>query len=143
MKAYLNVINVIENELQANPFINTVSYGDIFDLDLSKQTLFPLGHYIVGTVTYENQILVIPVSLMVGAISDDGESHKYTLAETMTPIVKLLEIFDRGDLRDDRYHLRGTPSITPFRERGENDLYGWECSFSIEVPNEMSNESER
>jgi len=142
MKAYLNVINVIESELNANPFINSVTFGDIFDLDLSKQSMFPIGHYIIGSVTYENQILILPVTLMVADLADD-DNYKYTLAETMTPIVKLLEIFDRGDLRDERYHLRGTPTITPFKERGENDMYGWDCTFTVEVPNEMSNESEQ
>jgi hypothetical protein len=143
MKAYLNVIKVIEDELSANPFVNTVEFGDIFDMDLSKQTLFPLAHYIVGTITYENSILVVPVSLMVCAIPNTDEDFKYTLAETMPPIVKLLEILDRGDLRHDRYHLRGTPTLQPFKHRAENDLAGWECSFNVEVPNDMGNESEQ
>ena len=143
MKAYLNVIEVIEEELSAHPFVNTVTFGDIFDIDLSKQSMFPIAHYIVGTITYESQILVVPITLMVADIADSEETFKYTLAETMTPIVKLLEILSRGDLRDDKYHLRGTPALTPFKERGENDMYGWDCSFTIEVPNEMSNESEQ
>ena len=39
MTAYYNIIDTLKTALQAEPFVNTVSFGNIYDIDLSKQTI--------------------------------------------------------------------------------------------------------
>ena len=46
MKEYYNLIDNTYNYLIGNNNINTVTTGDILDVDLSKQSIFPLAHII-------------------------------------------------------------------------------------------------
>ena len=43
-KTYLNLIDKIRELGRLHKFINTTTVGDIFDIDLSKETIFPLMH---------------------------------------------------------------------------------------------------
>jgi len=140
MNALYNVINVIETELNAHPFVNTVTYGNIFDVNLNKQDIFPLAHFIVNTAVYNGSIWTINLSLICMGIYDSDDNEHHVLAEQLSVINKLLEVLRRGDLRDERYHLTGTPGASPFKERFEADLLGWEITFDIEVPNTMGND---
>ena len=48
MQGFYNVTEKIQEALQDEPFVNTVTYGDIFEVDLNKQTIFPLSHFMVS-----------------------------------------------------------------------------------------------
>jgi hypothetical protein len=43
MTAYYDILTTIKAQLDADVFVNTVTQGDIFDIDLTKQTIFPLS----------------------------------------------------------------------------------------------------
>ena len=64
-KTYFNLINTIRNIGKQHQFIHTTTVGDIYDIDLSKETLFPLMHINpvnvatgYATLTYSFQIFV-------------------------------------------------------------------------------------
>jgi len=42
--SYYGILNILKSELEATDLVTTVTEGDIFQVDLSKQTLFPLAH---------------------------------------------------------------------------------------------------
>ena len=140
MNALYNVVDVIETELESHPFVNTVTYGNIFDVNLNKQDIFPLSHFIVNNAVYGGSIWTLNISLLCMAIYDSDDNEHHVLAEQLTVINKILEVLRRGDLRDERYHLTGTPTASPFKERFEADLLGWEVTFDIQVPNTMGND---
>jgi hypothetical protein len=48
MKGFYQVTTAIKDQLYKDVFVNTVSSGDIFEIDLNKQTIFPLSHIIVN-----------------------------------------------------------------------------------------------
>ena len=41
MKGFYDLTDKIKDTLQAEPFVNTVTYGSLDDVDLNKQTIFP------------------------------------------------------------------------------------------------------
>ena len=43
MKSFYNVIDKIKTVVTAEPFNNEITFGDIADIDLKKQSLFPLA----------------------------------------------------------------------------------------------------
>tara|TARA_R110000822_G_scaffold10354_4_gene39232 strand:- start:374 stop:577 length:204 start_codon:yes stop_codon:yes gene_type:complete len=43
MQGFYNLSDKIRETLQLDQYVNTVTYGDIFDVDLNKQTIFPLS----------------------------------------------------------------------------------------------------
>ena len=52
MKTYYNLIDKLYAYLNGNASINTVTFGDLLEVDLSKQTIFPLAH--VGFILVNN-----------------------------------------------------------------------------------------
>ena len=45
MKGFYNITTKIKETLALDAFVNTVTYGDIFEVDLNKQDIFPLSHF--------------------------------------------------------------------------------------------------
>ncbi len=55
--SYYALLNIIKAELEATNLVNTVTEGDIFQVDLSKQTIFPLSHIMINNATFENNVI--------------------------------------------------------------------------------------
>jgi phage major head subunit gpT-like protein len=51
MTGFYQITQALKNQLDADAFVNTVTMGDIFKVDLNKQTIFPLSHIIINTAT--------------------------------------------------------------------------------------------
>ena len=64
MKTYYNLIDYIYNYLNGTTAINTVTIGDILDVDLAKQTIFPLAHINVGSVTFDEHIITFNINVI-------------------------------------------------------------------------------
>jgi hypothetical protein len=64
MTPYFNVIDTLTNALKAEPFTNTVTFGDLDDVDLNKLTIFPLAHIIVNTATINEETISMNVSIL-------------------------------------------------------------------------------
>ena len=56
VRGYYQITDTIKTNLLADENVNTVTTGDIFDVDLSKQTIFPLSHIMVNSVTIQEQV---------------------------------------------------------------------------------------
>ena len=44
---YFDIIDKLRTHFESDALVSTVSQGDIFDIDINKQTIFPLVHIIV------------------------------------------------------------------------------------------------
>ena len=148
MTAYYDILNTIKAQLEADVFVNTVTQGDIFDVDLSKQTIFPLSHIMVNSVNRESNILRFSVTVMCMDIVDKskeettdifrGNDNEQDVLNTQLAVsLRMLEIFDRGD-NVRTFRIDGDPTIEPFTERFENYLAGWAVTFDVLVPNDMT-----
>ena len=42
MTGFYNITTKIKETLEQEPFVNTITYGNIDDVDLNKQNIFPL-----------------------------------------------------------------------------------------------------
>ena len=148
MTAYYDILNTIKAQLEADVFVNTVTQGDIFDVDLTKQTIFPLSHVMVNSVNRESNILRFSVTVMCMDIVDKskeettdifrGNDNEQDVLNTQLAVsLRMLEIFDRGD-NVRTFRIDGDPTIEPFTERFENYLAGWAVTFDVLVPNDMT-----
>ena len=61
MKGFYNVTKKIKDTLIAEPFVNTVSFGSLDDIDLNKSTIFPLSHVIVNNTTVGSNTLTFNI----------------------------------------------------------------------------------
>ena len=149
MTAYYNIIDTLKTTLEAEPFVNTVSYGNIYDVDLAKQTIFPLSHIMINQATISAPTTTFNVTVMVMDIVDDpkteetspflGNSNEQDILNTQLNVAsRLVSKLMRGDLFSDLYQLEGTASCEPFNERFENSLTGWAVTFDVVVPTDMT-----
>ena len=147
MQAYYNILTTLKTQLEADAFCNTVSQGDIFDIDLNKQEIFPLAHIIVNETTKEKNILVFNVTVLcmdIVDISKDeatdtfrGNDNEQDVLNTQLAVgLRLVEVLERGG-SNNTFMMRGTPTFEPFTERFENNMAGWAVTFDIYVPNTM------
>jgi len=149
MANYFNILDTLKNHLDNDPFITTVTEGDIFQVDLGKQTLFPLAHIMVNTATFEGNVLRFNITLMVMDIADiskneitdiflGNNNEQEILNTTLSVTNRLYEMLRRGDLYSDNFMVDGNPTCEPFTERFENYLAGWAMTFDVLVANTMT-----
>jgi methyl coenzyme M reductase subunit C-like uncharacterized protein (methanogenesis marker protein 7) len=149
MKGFYQVTETIKNQLLSDPNVNTVTTGDITKIDLSKQTMFPLSHIIVGNVGNEDNILRFSLSVLamdiVNVSKEEvvdifvGNNNEQDILNTQLAVLnKLVQVLRGGTLHQDLYQLDGTPSFEPFYDRFENEMAGWALSFDVLIPNDIS-----
>lgn len=149
MKTYYNLIDNIYNYLIGNNNINTVTFGDIMEVDLSKQTIFPLSHVNVNEVTFDDYKMTFSLNVIVMDIVDEdkddkqdktkphlGLDNKQDILNTMLTVINGLQSsLRRGGMETNDYELNETATASLFEDRFENLLTGWSMVINIEVPN--------
>lgn len=149
MNGYYYLVHRLKTYLDATGFVNSVSIGDIYEVDLKKQTMFPLSHIIVNNATPSEQFLSFNISILFMDIVDDSKSEVTDLFEgndnthdvlnTQCSIGnKLVLDLIRGDLYDEMVQISGTPSLEPFVDRFENKIAGWTLTFDVNIPQDMT-----
>jgi hypothetical protein len=149
MKGFYNITTKIKETLALDAFVNTVTYGDIFEVDLNKQDIFPLSHFIINNATYLGSAWQFSLSVICMDIVDEskdavtdkflGNNNEQDVLNTQLAVInRLLELLRRGNLRDELYELTGTPNVEPFTDRFENKVAGWTLSLDVLIPNDMT-----
>jgi hypothetical protein len=150
MKEYYNLIDNTYNYLIGNNNINTVTTGDILDVDLSKQSIFPLAHIIVNDVTFDEHFMTFSLNVIAMDIVDEDKKDKQTeskpyigldnkhdiLNSMLTVINGLQSSLRRGGMNNNNYEINDSPTATQFEDRFENLLSGWSMVVNIEIPND-------
>jgi len=77
MKGFYNLTDKLKEALLAEPFVNTVTFGSLDDIDLNKQTIFPLSHIIVNNTTVGSKTLTFNVSILSMDIVDISKECYY------------------------------------------------------------------
>lgn len=149
MRQFYDITTKLKDTLEANTQVNVVTTGDIFDIDLNKQTIFPLSHIIVNQATFEGQIVRMNVSIVCMDLVDEtkenpraqaepfyGTSNEQDILNTQLAVINdVVTELRRGTLYSDLYQLDGNPTCVPFSERYENLLAGWTATFDVLLAN--------
>jgi len=150
MKHVYDILDVLRDELRSHPAVNTVSYGDITDLDLDKTTMFPLSHLLIDSASYGERTITFSIKLLCADIVDYNQSENqfdefygndnlHDVMNTQFQVINsLITKLMRGDLFKSNYQVTSTPSAEPFKESYGNVLAGWSTVIQIEVPNGVS-----
>ena len=149
VRGYYQITDTIKTNLLNDENVNTVTTGDIFDVDLSKQTIFPLSHIMVNTVTIQEQALSFDITVMCMDIVDEskeettdifrGNNNEQDILNTQLAVAnKLVGLLGKGTLYQNKYQLDGDASCEFFYDRFENKLAGVACSFSVLIANDIN-----
>lgn len=132
--------------LEADIDVNTVTYGDITQIDLDKQTIYPLSHVMLNTVTSNEQVLRFNISIIamdlvdVTKEEDDGyeRSNEQDVLNTQLAVVnKVIQKLRIGNLYRDKYQIEGDVTLEPFTDRFENQVAGFVATFDIITDNDV------
>ena len=149
MTGFYNVTKKIKDALNAEPFVNTVSYGSLDDIDLDKQTIFPLSHIIVNNCNVASNTMTFNISILAMDIVDEskdevtdifvGNDNEQDVLNTQLEVInRVISILQRGDLYTDLFQVDGAVGCEPFVDRFENKLAGWAATFDVLVKNDMT-----
>ena len=149
MTTFYDIIYKIKAALEADPRVNTVSYGTIDLQALDKHTNYSLSHFNIVNTSYTSNMIEITINLLcmdILSIEKDPDWSKferkdntYDVLNTQYSIMnRLFSMFDRGEFVDEQFKLSGEPIAEPFMVRFNDHVAGWEADFVIQVPNNMS-----
>ena len=149
MNSYFKIIDDVKTALIAEPFINNVSTGDIYDVDLKKITIFPLAHIIVDTIDIDTNVITMTVNILLMDIVDfnkedstdeiRGNNNELDVINNMMNVAARLQaLLKRSSTYRETYELTSSINCSPFEERFENNLAGLALDFTIQMENSMT-----
>tara|TARA_R110000764_G_scaffold220197_1_gene308393 strand:+ start:1355 stop:1813 length:459 start_codon:yes stop_codon:yes gene_type:complete len=149
MKGFYNLTDKLKDTLLAEPFVNTVTFGSLDDVDLNKQTIFPLSHITVNNTTVSTNTLTFNISILSMDIVDiskaettdifvGNDNEQDVLNTQLDLLTRVINTLQRGDVFTELYQVEGDVSCEPFVDRFENKLAGWVATFDVLVQNDMT-----
>lgn len=147
-RAFFLVTDTIKDTLLADVDINTVTYGDLTEINLNKQDIFPLAHTIINQVTHNDNTLTFNVSILFMDVINSNklperdrfignDNEHYTLNTMLAVANRFIGKFRGGTLYQNQYQVEADPTLEPFYDRFENKLVGWAMTMDIIVNNDI------
>jgi hypothetical protein len=147
MRTVYQVLDKIKSKLRSSPNIQTVSFGDFFDIDLNKTSIFPIAHIGLGNTSIQEHKLEVGINLILLDIVDDnrdpstedefyGNNNLQDILNTLLAEANILvSDLRRGSAYDELFEVESNISAEPFLDRFENQLAGWSLNIAVSFPN--------
>tara|TARA_R110000744_G_scaffold268925_1_gene382342 strand:+ start:1064 stop:1612 length:549 start_codon:yes stop_codon:yes gene_type:complete len=159
-KTYNNVINTLSRIGEYHHQIATVSVGDIYDVDINKETKFVLMHINPVNVTTGESELVYNFQIFIMDMVSEKENWETDQASALTKLVDtktnqqevwnqtldiatdiigilrhstLQSIAGVDDINHPIYFTQSQFTIDPFQERFDNLCCGWVFNLDVKV----------
>tara|TARA_R100000781_G_scaffold110917_1_gene76679 strand:- start:369 stop:899 length:531 start_codon:yes stop_codon:yes gene_type:complete len=158
-KTYNNAIDTLKQLGEEHKQIHTTTTGDLYDIDLSKNTLFPLFHINPVNVTTGQSTLTYNFQLFVMDLvsqkkdwteaniqsADNLSNEQEVLSSCLQVCVDIISMMRHSkwqgagelDIDDAVYFTEGDFTIEPFTDRFDNLLTGWTFNIGILVQNDF------
>ena len=158
-KTYNNAINTLKELGGQHLQIASTTTGDIYDIDLEKNTLFPLLHINpVNVSTGQSQLIYNFQLFIMDAVSqkenwteanlqsaNNLSNEQEVLSNCLQICVDIIGMMRHSkwqgagelDIDEPVYFTDGEFTIEPFTERFDNVLTGWVFSIGIVVQNDF------
>jgi|TARA_R110002020_G_scaffold65139_1_gene172154 hypothetical protein len=143
-KTYNEIIDKLKSIGEKHEQISTVTTGDIFDIDLEKNTKYALMHINPVNVvtaryglTYNFQIFVMDL------VEPDNSNEQQVYSTVLQICVDLISIFRNSkyqsstdtDINLPIYFTEGDFTLEPFTERFDQAVTGWVFQIGVNVDN--------
>ena len=147
MNQFYRVLEKIKETLDADIDVNTVTYGDITQIDLNKQTIYPLSHVMVNNVTSSEAVLAFNITVLsmdlVDVTKDEDDSfersNEQDVLNTQLAVQnRLIQKMRIGSIYVDKYQIEEDVSIEFFTDRFENEVAGCAATFNVNVENDVN-----
>ncbi len=151
--AYYNFLNFFKTIMSNHPSIQTVTQGDVFEIDDREFPAYPLGNVLVTNVSVEGTETIYTVQLTVADKiklknnESEGVYNKQNIpyfgtddtvdihSNTYGIISDLTNYVARGTYNFD---IVGNINCEPFKDRFDNGLAGWVATFEVTTHNDRN-----
>ena len=143
-KTYNNVIDTLKALGEKHNQIKTTTVGDIFDIDLEQNTLYPLMHLNPLSVNTRRTELVYNFQVLImDLVNDDNSNEQEVYSDVLQMCVDVISILTNSkwqaqlqlDIDAPVYFAEGDYTIEPFTERFNQAVTGWVFTISVVVEN--------
>ena len=149
VEALYRIIEVLKSELNSNPFCNSVTVGTLTEIDLAKMTIFPMAHLTLEKVTHNDNSLTFQITIFnldIVEVSKDiptdniygNDNLIYIWTNQLYVINKLLSRLKSSFTEYEGWELDSNPSSDFINKQFENMLAGYQTTFNLTVPNDIS-----
>ena len=77
MKEFYDLVDKIREELSSSDFVSTVTFGNIMDVDLAKQSIFPLSHINIQDAVFGEHTITFSMQVIAMDIVDESKQDKF------------------------------------------------------------------
>lgn len=144
---YYSVIKIVADQLTAAGF-KTVTFGELDEVDLMRQAIYPCAHIIpetsgIGRQPFTYQFTIVAFDLVLfpkGNLTDEinpffgQDNTQDVLSDLHYRLAQFAEYMRRKAVD---YEME-EPDIDPFKERWESLVAGWTLSLNISAKNYAS-----
>ena len=150
MNSFYNIIDKIKEVVVAEPFNNEITFGDIADIDLKKQSLFPLSHVMVNNSTINNNYVTFNITIFFMDLVDisneqvtdlyRGNDNRQDILNTQLALAtRVIRVLQKSDLYKDKFELINPATCEPFTESVLIICFaGWAVTFDCGTNDEMT-----
>jgi len=147
MSKLYDIIDKLKETGEALPSIRTITFGNLEDVDIKRQTIFPLIHIVPGTATLNGS--TISWAFQIHAMDlidfnkddlndmDDPFHGTDNMQDVLSDMVQQLSIMVDKIKRGasfGTYEIVGSQTMTPFFDKTGNPLAGYTLSVTINSP---------
>jgi len=114
--------------------VKDVNSGDIWEVDLEKNTLFPYFHLSSTSVESKEMSLTYNFQLFIMDLVEPHQSNEQqVLSDTLATMLDILQVYKDGNQLENGTKFWGLEehTLTPFSERFDNALAGWVVNIKI------------
>ena len=143
-KTYNNVIDTLKNLGTNHAQIQTTTVGDIFDIDLEKNTKYPLMRLNPVNVQTRRTELVYNFQVFImDLVEPDLSNEQEVYSDVLQICIDIIGILSNSkwqaqlslDINAPVYFAEGDFTLEPFKERFDQAVTGWTFTIGITVEN--------
>ena len=146
MNSLFALTDAIKQELDSNVLLNSVSYGDVDEIELLKTNKYPLAHVGISTGTISDATSTIEVSVIFIQQVDDvkeqedsfNDSELYAQNNMLAAATRLVQVLKRGDLYAQGFQLEDDATVDFFGDRFTDKVAGVTVDMTVTIKNSVS-----
>lgn len=149
MNNLFQLTDAIKAELEGNALINSVSFGDLFDIELEKRDVYPMAHVGMSSARMGEGFLIVDISILFLDLVDEvkdpqtdkfygNDNEHYVINNMLAAATKTVQELMRGDLYANGFQVdEEEVEIEFFSERFKDKLAGCGITFSVIIKNKL------
>jgi len=146
MNSLFALTDAIKNELDNNVLLNSVTYGDVDEIELLKSNRYPLAHVGISTGTISDATSDINLSIIFIQQVDDvkeqedsfNDSELYAQNNMLSAATRLVQVLKRGDLYQQGFQLEEDATVEFFGDRFTDRVAGVTVDMTVTIKNQAS-----